>query len=177
MPRFPPERPSADESSAEEEKFRELSGDEQEEIALHDGEDSVVERARTLVAKRSLLFTRPSDYFAENVNSDVRIEKRKEMTERLKSLKRITRELTATQFVERKGALEIAKAGGEEVDIAVEEATAPQNGPGKGVERRCRVAHQNAGSEEKAGDQNEIRGRLRLASSVEVARTTREKEP
>ncbi|KAI6099367.1 hypothetical protein EDD16DRAFT_1717982 [Pisolithus croceorrhizus] len=120
MPRFPPERPSADESSAEEEKFRELSGDEQEEIALHDGEDSVVER---------------------------------------------------------KGALEIAKAGGEEVDIAVEEATAPQNGPGKGVERRCRVAHQNAGSEEKAGDQNEIRGRLRLASSVEVARTTREKEP
>ncbi|KAI5980921.1 eukaryotic rRNA processing [Pisolithus albus] len=205
MPKFPPERDNADESSSEEDEFSELSGDEQEVIALDDVEDDVVgedvipkqkveidntlpwtetlvvtypetievdvnddlnrelafykqalhsaERARTLAAKHSLPFTRPSDYFAEMVKSDahmerirmkllderagikkaeekrkereakkfgkqVQIEKqkerersKKEMTERLKSLKR-----------KRKGALENAEADGEEFDVAVEEA-------------------------------------------------------
>ncbi|KAI6098173.1 eukaryotic rRNA processing [Pisolithus sp. B1] len=142
MPKFPPKRANVDESSSEEDEFSELSGDEQEDVALDDVEDGVVgddiipkqkveidntdalrriretiqldpslpwtetlvvtypetievdvnddlnrelafykqalhsaERARTLAAKHSLPFTRPSDYFAEMVKSDAHMER------------------------------------------------------------------------------------------------------
>ncbi|KIK23477.1 hypothetical protein PISMIDRAFT_100270 [Pisolithus microcarpus 441] len=260
MPKFPPERANADESSSEEDEFSELSGDEQEVIALDDVEDDVVgedvipkqkveidntdalrriretiqldpslpwtetlvvtypetievdvnddlnrelafykqalhsaERARTLAAKHSLPFTRPSDYFAEMVKSDahmeririkllderagikkaeekrkereakkfgkqVQIEKqkerersKKEMTERLKSLKR-----------KRKGALENAEADGEEFDVTVEEAIGDERsskrpkkeGGGKKMSRGTRDAKYGFGGKGRRSKQN-----------------------
>ncbi|KAI6151451.1 eukaryotic rRNA processing [Pisolithus thermaeus] len=259
MPKFPPKRTNVDESSSEEDEFSVLSGDEQEEIALDDVEDSVVsediipkqkveidntdalrriretiqldpslpwietlvvtypetievdvnddlnrelafykqaihsaERARTLAAKHSLPFTRPSDYFAEMVKSDahmerirmkllderaglkkaeekkkereakkfgkqVQIEKqkerersKKEMTERLKSLKR-----------KRKGALENAEADGGEFDVAVEEAIGdersskrPRKESGKKMSRSTRDAKYGFGGKGRRSKQN-----------------------
>ncbi|KAI6123820.1 eukaryotic rRNA processing [Pisolithus croceorrhizus] len=277
MPKFPPKRANVDESSSEEDEFSELSGDEQEDVALDDVEDGVVgddiipkqkveidntdalrriretiqldpslpwtetlvvtypetievdinddlsrelafykqalhsaERARTLAAKHSLPFTRPSDYFAEMVKSDahmerirmnllgeragikkaeekkkereakkfgkqVQIEKqkerersKKEMTERLKTLKRSTfcsihvaRELMATQFVERRGALENAEADGEEFDVAVEEAIGdersskrPRKESGKKMSRSTRDAKYGFGGKGRRSKQN-----------------------
>ncbi|KAI5981289.1 eukaryotic rRNA processing protein EBP2-domain-containing protein [Pisolithus albus] len=118
---------------------------------------------------------------AKKFGKQVQIEKqkerersKKEMTERLKSLKR-----------KRKGALENAEADGEEFDVAVEEAIGDERSskrPKKekrAAERRCLVAHemQNTGLVEKAGDQNRIRGHLQTASSVGAARRARAKEP